>query len=159
MKIPMSYLSTSPGHPAPAATGITARLRLRLGQSDAHYGGDLVDGARMLRVFGDLATEIGIRSCGDEGLLSEYSDLRFTAPVRPGDFIEATARLVRRSRLRCLIEFEAHKVIAARYEHSASSAAVLDRPVAVCRGRGTLVLPRTAVAPPGGHPRATGAAR
>ena len=120
---------------------ITAHIRVRLSQADAHYGGDLIDGARVLRVFGDLATEIGIRTCGDEGLLSEYSSLRFTAPVRPGDFIEATARLKRRSRLRCLIEFEAHKVIASRYDRSPTAAEVLDPPDVVCRGEATLVLP------------------
>ncbi|MEU2355471.1 3-aminobutyryl-CoA ammonia lyase [Streptomyces misionensis] len=127
-------------------SAVEARIRMRLGQSDAHYGGDLIDAAFVLRVFGDLATEIGIRSCGDEGLLSEYSGLRFTAPVHCGDFIEATARLVRRSRLRCLIEFEAYKVIEARYDDRPSAAQVLDRPVLVCRGEGTLVLPWAATA-------------
>ncbi|MFF7725826.1 3-aminobutyryl-CoA ammonia lyase [Streptomyces sp. NPDC008001] len=129
----------------PTSSDITARTRLRLGQQDAHYGGGLVDGARVLRIFGDLATEIGIRSCGDEGLLSEYTGLRFTAPVYPGDFIDATARLVRRARLRCFIEFEAHKVIASRYDQGPSRAELLDPPVLVCRGEGTLVLPVSAV--------------
>ncbi|MFF4806496.1 hotdog fold domain-containing protein [Streptomyces sp. NPDC001351] len=125
---------------------IVARIRIRLSQSDAHYGGDLIGAALVLRLFGDLATEIGIRSGGDEGLLSEYTGLRFTAPVHPGDFIEATARLKHRSRLRCLIEFEAHKVIAARYGDRPSAAEVLDPPVLVCGGEGTLVLPWSATA-------------
>ncbi|HXN40315.1 MAG TPA: 3-aminobutyryl-CoA ammonia lyase, partial [Myxococcaceae bacterium] len=34
---------------------------------DAHYGGNLVDGARLLGLFGDLATELLIRQDGDEG--------------------------------------------------------------------------------------------
>jgi 3-aminobutyryl-CoA ammonia-lyase len=132
----------------PASTALTARLRLRLGRRDAHYGGDLIDGARVLGIFGDLATEIGIRACGDEGLLAEYTGLRFAAPLYPGDYVEATARLVRRTRLRCVMEFEAHKVIAARADRGASRAEVLDRPVLVCSGQGTLVLPRSAVSAP-----------
>ncbi|MFE4857475.1 hotdog domain-containing protein [Streptomyces sp. NPDC056670] len=124
---------------------LIARLRIRLGQRDAHYGGDLIDGARVLGIFGDLATEIGIRAHGDEGLLSEYSNLRFSAPLRPGDYIEATARLVRRTRLRCVMDFEAHKVIAARPDRGATCAELLDPPVLVCSGQGTLVLPRSAV--------------
>ncbi|MER5521310.1 hotdog domain-containing protein [Streptomyces sp. NPDC002763] len=105
----------------------------------------MIDGARVLGLFGDLATEIGIRACGDEGLLAEYTNLRFNAPLYPGDYVEATARLVRQTRLRCVMDFEAHKVIAARADRGASSAEVLDSPILVCSGQGTLVLPRLAV--------------
>lgn len=131
---------------APAQT--TAFLRVRIGQEEAHYGGDLVDGARILRMFGDLVTEIAIRTDGDEGLLAQYSDLRFTAPVKPGDYIEARGRLVRRTRLRRIVELEAHKVLCARPETGESAGAVLDVPQLVCAATATTVVPhrRTATA-------------
>ncbi|MFJ7062147.1 hotdog fold domain-containing protein [Streptomyces microflavus] len=105
---------------------LTVSLRVRIGHEDAHYGGQLVDGARILRLFGDLVTEITIRSDGDEGLLSEYACIRFTAPVHPGDYVEATVRLVRSTKLRRFVELKARKVIAATGE-GPSSAAVRRR--------------------------------
>lgn len=132
---------------------IIATLRVRMSQNDAHYGGNLVDGARVLALFGDLVTEIAIRTDGDEGLLSNYSSVEFTAPVYAGDYIEAVARLLRRSRLRRVVEFEARKVIAARYDLGPSSAQVLNEPTMVCRAIGTTVIPPRAgtrsVAPAG----------
>jgi 3-aminobutyryl-CoA ammonia-lyase len=127
---------------------VTAFLRVRIGQEEAHYGGDLVDGARILRLFGDLVTEITIRTDGDEGLLAQYSEVRFTAPVRPGDYIEARARLVRRARLRRVVELQAHKVLGARPSEGGSTAAVLDAPQLVCAATATTVVPyrRTDVA-------------
>ncbi|MEW2407380.1 holo-ACP synthase [Streptomyces griseoviridis] len=129
---------STPGEQAPETT---AFLRVRIGQEEAHYGGDLVDGARILRLFGDLVTEITIRTDGDEGLLSQYSDLRFTAPVRPGDYIEARGRLVRRTRLRRVVELEAHKVLNARPGAGESAATVLQEPQLVCAATATTVVP------------------
>lgn len=123
---------------------VTAFLRVRIGQASAHYGGDLVDGAGILRLFGDLVTEITVRTDGDEGLLAEYSSVNFTAPVRPGDYIEATARLVRRTRLRRVVELEARKVISARRDGAPSAAEVLGSPQPVCRARATTVVPPAA---------------
>ena len=37
---------------------IEAHVRLRMSMHDAHYGGNLVDGAKMLNLFGDVATEL-----------------------------------------------------------------------------------------------------
>ncbi|WP_251829198.1 holo-ACP synthase [Streptomyces sp. ATCC 21386] len=123
----------------------TAFLRVRIGQEEAHYGGGLVDGARILRLFGDLVTEITVRTDSDEGLLSEYSEIRFTAPVHPGDYIEASGRLVRSTRLRRIVELQAHKVIAAKPGAGAgagdSSAEVLDEPQLVCAATATTVVP------------------
>ena len=48
---------------------------------DAHYGGNLVDGARMLQLFGDVATELLIQLDGDEGLFKAYDSVEFMAPV------------------------------------------------------------------------------
>ncbi|MDQ2858708.1 MAG: 3-aminobutyryl-CoA ammonia lyase [Candidatus Eremiobacteraeota bacterium] len=108
---------------------------------DAHYGGHLVDGARMLALFGDVATELLIRNDGDEGLFAAYESIEFLAPVFAGDYIEAEGRIVRFGTRSRGMEFEARKVIAARPEVSASSAQVLDPPLVVCRARGTCVAP------------------
>ena len=72
----------------------TSLIRLRMGSHDAHYAGDLVDGAKMLNLFGDVATELLIRSDGDEGLFVAYDNVQFMAPVFAGDYIEATGRIV-----------------------------------------------------------------
>lgn len=128
----------STGEPASAHT---ASLRIRIGQEDAHYGGGLVAGARILQIFGDLVTEITIQADGDEGLLSEYSSVRFTAPIRPGDYIEATARLVHKTRLRRVVELEARKVIAAQAGTGTSGAIVLAESLQVCTATATTVIP------------------
>ena len=107
---------------------------------DAHYGGDLVDGARILGLFGDVATELLIRTDGDEGLFAGYSSVEFRAPVHAGDYIEAEGRIVRFGNTSREMEFEARKVIAARPDVSDSAADVLDPPVVVCRARGTCVV-------------------
>ena len=106
-------------------------IRVRMSAHDAHYGGNLVDGARVLGLFGDVATELLIRSDGDEGLFAGYESVEFLAPVHAGDCSRA-------------IEFEARKVIATRPERSPSAAEVLDPPVVVCRARGTCVIPHVA---------------
>jgi 3-aminobutyryl-CoA ammonia-lyase len=108
---------------------------------DAHYGGDLVDGARVLALFGDVATELCIRESGDEGLFAAYASVEFLAPVFAGDYIEAHGRIVRRGTRSRTMEFEARKVIAARPERSPSAADVLADPVVVCRATGTCVVP------------------
>lgn len=123
---------------------VTATLRVRMSQQDAHYGGNLVDGARLLQLFGDLVTEITIRSDGDEGLLTGYQRVEFLAPVYAGDFIEATARLVSRSRLRRTVEFTAYKTVQARYELGATRAQAPQEPAVVCRAVGTAVVPLAA---------------
>lgn len=117
-------------------------LRVRMSAHDAHYGGNLVDGARILALFGDLATELLIRSDGDEGLFAAYDTVEFRAPVHAGDFIEATGRIVTYGATSRTMEFEARKVIAARTDISASAADVLAEPVVVVRARGTCVVPR-----------------
>jgi 3-aminobutyryl-CoA ammonia-lyase len=116
-------------------------IRLRMSAHDAHYGGNLVDGARMLALFGDVATELLIRSDGDEGLFAAYESVEFLAPVYAGDYIEAEGRIVRFGKRSRAMTFEARKVIAARPERSPSAAEVLEPPVVVCRARGTCVAP------------------
>jgi 3-aminobutyryl-CoA ammonia-lyase len=110
--------------------------------ADAHYGGNLVDGARMLALFGDVATELLIRLDGDEGLFAAYEEVRFLAPVYAGDYIEAEGRVVHVGRTSRKMEFEARKVIAARPDIGESAADALDEAVVVCRATGTCVTPK-----------------
>ena len=117
-------------------------IRLRLSQADAHYGGDLVDGARMLALFGDVATELLIRHDGDEGLFRAYDAVEFLAPVHAGDYVEATGEITRVGSTSRAMRFEARRVIAARPDRSDSAAEVLEEPVLVCRATGTCVVPK-----------------
>ena len=118
----------------------TSTIRMRMRASDAHYGGFLVSGARMLSLFGDVATELAIMCDGDEGLLVGYESIEFLAPVYAGDFIEATGRLTRVGRTSRRVEFEARKVIAARRDINESAADVLAEPILVGRAIGTTVV-------------------
>ena len=124
-----------------AEQSISATHRLRLSQADAHYGGGLVAGARLLELFGDLATELCIRSDGDEGLFAGYDEVRFAAPVRAGDVLEATATVTRVGRRSRGLEFEARVVCRAAPERSPSAADVLAEPLVAVRARGTVVVP------------------
>jgi 3-aminobutyryl-CoA ammonia-lyase len=117
-------------------------IRLRMSAHDAHYGGNLVDGARMLGLFGDLATELLIRMDGDEGLFVAYDSVEFLAPVFAGDYIEAHGWIESVGNTSRRMRFEARKVIAARPDISQSAAEVLGEPVMVCRASGTCVTPK-----------------
>ncbi|OAT80669.1 hotdog domain-containing protein [Desulfotomaculum copahuensis] len=118
-----------------------AMIRLRMSAHDAHYAGGLVDGARMLNLFGDVATELLIRHDGDEGLFVAYDNVEFLAPVFAGDYIEATGRIVSAGNTSRRMEFEARKVISpASVPGQPSAADVLPEPVVVCRATGTCVV-------------------
>ncbi|WP_043713475.1 hotdog fold domain-containing protein [Corallococcus macrosporus] len=119
-----------------------AVIRLRMSSHDAHYGGNLVDGARMLGLFGDVATELCIRSDGDEGLFRAYDAVEFLAPVYAGDFIEAEGEIVSEGTTSRKMRFEARKVIKPRPDVNDSAADVLPEAVVVCRASGTCVVPK-----------------
>ncbi|HEY5494509.1 MAG TPA: hotdog domain-containing protein [Candidatus Anoxymicrobiaceae bacterium] len=116
-------------------------LRVRMSATDAHYGGNLVDGARVLALFGDVATELLIRLDGDEGLFLRYDEVEFKAPVYAGDYIEARGRITEVGKTSRKMEFEAYKYVAARPEVSASAADLLAEPELVTRARGVCVTP------------------
>src|SRR5258708_36853825 len=103
-------------------TALTAVIRVRMSDNDAHYGGQLVNGAHMLSLFGDLATELAIRYDGDEGLLVSYENVEFLAPLYAGDFVGAVGRITKIGRTSLRMEFGARIVNAARREigHRAS---------------------------------------
>ena len=117
-------------------------IRVRMSAQDAHYGGNLVDGAHMLHLFGDVATELLILRDGDEGLFKAYDMVEFIAPVYAGDFIEATGEIVSEGNTSRKMVFEARKVIAPRPDISDSAADLLEEPVVVCRASGTCVTPK-----------------
>lgn len=119
-----------------------AVIRVRMSAADAHYGGNLVDGARMLALFGDAATELMIRSDGDEGLFAGYESVEFLAPVYAGDYIEATGEIVEVGHRSRKMRFSAYKIIEARPNRSPSAAEVLPEPLLVCRAIGTCVAPK-----------------
>ena len=121
--------------------GLTATHRRYVPYADAHYAGGLVEGAFSLGCFGDVATELCIRTDGDEGLFASYSDVQFLAPVRAGDVVEVEARLVRVGRRSREVAFEARVVCRGRPDLGASAAEVLDPPLVVTTAVGTVVVP------------------
>lgn len=120
----------------------SARIRRRLGSEDAHYGGNLVAGAKQLEIVGDLITELAMRYDGDEGLFRAYETVEFLAPLYAGDWIEATGRIVKVGNSSRTCEFEVWKVGGARPDISESAAEFLDEPVLTCRAIGTTVVPK-----------------
>jgi 3-aminobutyryl-CoA ammonia-lyase len=118
-------------------------LRVRISAHDAHYGGNLVDGARMLGLFGDAATELLIKHDGDEGLFVAYDKVEFKGPVYAGDYIEVHARVTRVGNTSRSMTFEAYKVIAADpTPEQPSRARLLAQPELVARASGTCVVPK-----------------
>lgn len=117
-------------------------IRLRMSAHDAHYGGNLVDGARMLQLFGDVATELLIMNDGDEGLFKAYENIEFMAPVFAGDYIEAVGEIVHVGNTSRKMTFEARKVIAPRQDINDSACDVLEEPIVVCKATGICVVPK-----------------
>ena len=115
------------------------RHRVRMSTRDAHYAGNLVDGAKILNLFGDVATELLIRYDGDEGLFRAYSSVEFLAPVHAGDFIEVVGKIVEVGHTSRTMEFEAWKIISSLPEFGETAAGVLDNPLLVCKATGTCV--------------------
>ena len=133
-----------PAAGAPAADprlGLTVTHRRYVPYSHAHYGGNLVDGAYVLGLFGDVATEASIRTDGDEGLFASYSDVQFRAPVLAGDIIEATATVTAVGRRSRQVAFEARVTCRADPGRGDSAASVLSEPVVVVTATGTVVVP------------------
>jgi 3-aminobutyryl-CoA ammonia-lyase len=117
-------------------------VRLRMSTQDAHYAGNLVDGARMLALFGDVATELLIRNDGDEGLFRAYNMVEFLAPVYAGDYIEASGEIIEQGNTSRKMRFEARKVIIPRPDVGETACDVLDEPIIVCKAEGTCVVPK-----------------
>lgn len=121
-------------------TELSATHRLRLSQADAHYGGGLVPGARLMELFGDVATDLCIRSDGDEGLFAGYSNVEFLAPLYAGDFIEVRGSIIKQGNTSRTMAFEVLRYAKPRPDVSDSAADLLERPEIVARAEGTCVV-------------------
>jgi len=121
--------------------GLTVTQRRYVKHGDAHYGGGLVDGAYVLGMFGDVATEACVRMDGDEGLFASYSDVQFRAPVLAGDILEATCEVTAVGRRSRSLSFTARVVCRADPSRGPSAAVVLEEPVVVVTAVGTVVVP------------------
>lgn len=121
--------------------GLTVTHRRYVPHSHAHYGGELVDGAYVLGLFGDVGTELSIRTDGDEGLLASYSDVQFRAPVLAGDVIEVTAAVSGVGQRSREIAFEARVTCRADPARGPSAASVLPEPLVAVTATGTVVVP------------------
>jgi 3-aminobutyryl-CoA ammonia-lyase len=121
--------------------GLTVTHRRYVPFSHAHYAGNLVDGAYSLGLFGDVATELCIRTDGDEGLFASYSDVQFRAPVRAGDVVEVSAEVVRVGTRSRTLEFVATVVARGRPDRSESAAEILESPIVATTATGTVVVP------------------
>jgi 3-aminobutyryl-CoA ammonia-lyase len=120
---------------------LTVTHRRYVPYSHAHYGGNLVDGAYVLGLFGDVATEACVRTDGDEGLFASYSDVQFRTPVLAGDVVEVTATITRVGSRSRGLSFEAKVVCRAEPERGPSAAAVLAEPIIAVTATGTVVVP------------------
>lgn len=120
--------------------GLEARHRLRLSQADAHYGGDLVAGGHLMALFGDVATELCIRSDGDEGLLAGYSEVTFLEPVFAGEFIEVVAKIIRAGNTSREMSFQVLRYASPRPDVSDSAADLALQPELVATAVGTCVV-------------------
>ncbi len=132
---------TAPGGTADPRLGLTVRHQRYVPYAHAHYGGNLVDGAYVLGLFGDVATEASIRADGDEGLFASYSDVQFLAPVLAGDVLEAAATITRVGRRSRELRFEARVLCRAEPGRGPSAARVLAEPIVVVTATGTVVAP------------------
>jgi 3-aminobutyryl-CoA ammonia-lyase len=117
-------------------------FKVRMSTQDAHYGGNLVDGAKILALFGDAATELLIRLDGDEGLFRAYESVDFLAPIYAGDFLEIEAEIVEAGNTSRKMEFYCYKIIAARLEISPSACDVLEERVLTTKAVGTCIVPK-----------------
>ena len=125
-----------------ATVGLTVTHRRYVPYSHAHYAGNLVDGAYVLALFGDVATEVCIQSDGDEGLFASYSDVQFRAPLRAGDVVEVSAEIVKVGSRSRVLDFAVHVVARGEATDQAPGAArVLDPPLLVTSATGTVVVP------------------
>jgi len=117
-------------------------LRVRMSLKDAHYGGNLIGGATILELFGDVATELLIRHDGDEGLFRAYDQIDFLAPVYAGDFLEVHGEITEIGNTSRKMKFTCYKVIKAAPEMAPSAAELLDEPVLVATASGTCIVPK-----------------
>jgi len=121
--------------------GLTVTHQRYVPYSCAHYAGNLVDGAYSLALFGDVATEMCIRTDADEGLLASYSDVQFKAALRAGDIVQVDATLTRIGARSRTIAFAVRVTCRGRPDLGESAAEVLAEPLVATTATGTVVVP------------------
>lgn len=121
--------------------GLVVTHRRYVSYAEAHYAGNLVDGAYGLGLFGDAATEMCVRTDGDEGLLASYADVQFRAPVHGGDLVEARAELVAVGTRSRTLELSLLVVGRAEPEGPDSAARMLEEPLVATTARGVVIVP------------------
>jgi 3-aminobutyryl-CoA ammonia-lyase len=114
--------------------------KMRLSTQDAHYGGNLVDGAKILALFGDVATECLIRMDGDEGLFRAYESVDFLKPLYAGDFIEVECEVTHIGSSSRKMNFHCYKVISTRPDISESAADLLPERILTTKAVGTCIV-------------------
>jgi 3-aminobutyryl-CoA ammonia-lyase len=134
-------MSTASQAPGDRRLGLTVTHRRYVPYSHAHYGGNLVDGAYVLGLFGDVATEVCIQCDGDEGLFASYSDVQFRSPVIAGDVLEVTATVTRVGNRSRDLALEARVACRADPGRGPSAAVVLADPLIAVTATGTVVVP------------------
>lgn len=118
-------------------------VRIRVSEENVHYAGGLVDGAFVLKLFGDIATELLIIQDGDEGLFKAYENIEFINPVRAGDYLEVLGKIIKVGNTSRKMEFLARKVIRnIDLPEQPSACEVLSEPVVVCKAVGICVTPK-----------------
>jgi len=137
----MSRPAPDPGPRADPRLGLTVTHRRYVPYGHAHYAGNLVDGAYALALFGDVATEVCIRTDGDEGLFAGYSDVRFTAPIRAGDVLEVRASVSRVGNRSRTLELTCLVLCRGRPDRGPSAAELLDPPIVAVTATATVVVP------------------
>ncbi|ABX12460.1 hotdog fold domain-containing protein [Nitrosopumilus maritimus] len=122
-------------------THLEVKLRVRISANDVHYAGNLLDGAHIMKLFGDVATELTIRLDGDEGLLRAYENVEFLEPVYGGDFLEVVGKIIKVGNSSRKIIFEAFKIISSSNDPNQESACdLLESPILVAKAVGTSVV-------------------
>ena len=121
--------------------GLVVTHRRYVSYAEAHYAGNLVDGAYGLGLFGDVATEMCVRTDGDEGLLASYADVQFRAPVHGGDLVEARAELVAVGTRSRTLDLTLLVVGRADPEGPDSAARMLEEPLVATTARGVVIVP------------------
>ena len=123
-----------------ARLGLTVSHRRYVSYAEAHYAGNLVAGGYVLGLFGDVATEVCIRTDGDEGLLASYADVQFLAAVRAGDVLEITATVARVGTRSRDLALEARVLARGEPDRGESAAGVLSEPLLAVTARATVVI-------------------
>jgi len=113
---------------------------VRFNSSDAHYGGNVVSGARILELFGDAVTGLSAMNDEDEGLLSTWKDVHFLKSAYPGDFIKIDAIITRQTKLRRFVSVTASRFIRHTRNHN-STVEIIEPQECIANATGIIVIP------------------